>query len=178
MIIASDDSSSPSGLIWDSDNYSCAYDSLFTILYKIWSNDTRAWARRFKKINQHHLKSLSACFKKYMNGQASFETARDTIRRELHSQSPAQFPYGTRGTSISALASAILAPQNVVAISSPECTNCEYSEAYIDDTLDFVLYEKEDTPKSISHWLRSLEHEICCNDATHQFQVCSKCVDF
>ena len=31
MIIASD-GSSPSGLIWDGDNYSCAYDALFTIL--------------------------------------------------------------------------------------------------------------------------------------------------
>ena len=46
-----------------------------------------------------------------------------------------------------------------MAISSPECTSCEYSEASIDDRLDFVLYEKEDTPKSTSHWLRSLEHE-------------------
>src|ERR1700683_2627242 len=159
MIIASDNSSSPDGLIWDGDNYSCAYDALFTILYEIWSTDTKAWTRKFKEINQHHLKSMSACFKKYMNGQASFETARDTIRHEIHSQSPAQFPYGTRGTSVSVLTSAILAPQNFVAISSPECTNCEYSEASIDDRLNFVLYEKEDTPKSTSHWLRSLEHE-------------------
>src|SRR6202050_2323218 len=159
MVITSDNSSSPAGLIWDGDNYSCAYDALLTILYEIWSNDTKAWTRKFKEINQCHLKSLSACFKKYMNGQASFEKARDTIRHELHSQSPAQFPYGTRGTSVSALASAILAPQNFMAISSPECTECEYSEASIDDRLDFVLYEKEDTPKSTSHWLRSLEHE-------------------
>src|ERR1700677_4464091 len=159
MIIASDDSSSPSGLIWDSDNYSCAYDSLFTILYKIWSNDTRAWARRFEKINQHHLKSLSACFKKYMNGQASFETARDTIRHKIHSQSPAQFPYGTRGTSVSALALAILAPDNFVAISSPQCSSCEYSEPPIDDRLDYMLHEKEDAPQSTSHWLGSLKHE-------------------
>jgi len=159
IIIASEDSSSPSGLIWDGDNYSCAYDALITILYDIWSTDTKAWSRRFKEINQHHLKSLAACFKKYMNGQANFETARDTIRRELHSQSPVQFPYGTRGTSVSALASTLFAPQNLVAMSSPECTNCEYSEPSIDDRLDFVLYEKEDTPKSTSHWLRSLEHE-------------------
>src|SRR6202167_2696649 len=159
MIVASDNSSSPDGLIWDGDNYSCAYDALLTILYEIWSTDTKAWTRKFKEINQHHLKSMSACFKKYMNGQASFETARDTIRHEIHSQSPAQFPYGTRGTSVSALASAILAPQNFVAISSPECTKCEYSEASIDDRLNFVLYEKEDTPKSTSHWLRSLEQE-------------------
>jgi hypothetical protein len=41
-----------------------------------------------------------------MNGQANFETARNTIRHELYSQSLAQFPCGTRGTSVSALASA------------------------------------------------------------------------
>jgi hypothetical protein len=46
-----------------------------------------------------------------------------------------------------------------VAISSPECTNCEYSEPSIDDRLDYVLHEKEDAPKSTSHWLGSLEHE-------------------
>ena len=80
-----------------------------------------------------------------MNGQASFETARDTTRNKLHSQSPALLPYGPRGTSVSALASAILAPQNFVAISSPKCTSCEYSEASIDDRLDFVLFEKEYT---------------------------------
>jgi hypothetical protein len=74
-------------------------------------------------------------------------------------QSTAQFPYGTRGTSVAALTSAILAPQNFVSISSPECTNCEYSKPSIDDRLEFVLYEKEDTPKSTSHWLGSLEHE-------------------
>jgi hypothetical protein len=118
IIIALD--SSPSGLIWDGDDYSCAYDALFTILYEILSTDTKAWTRRFKEVNKHHLKSLSACFKKYLNGQASFETSRDTIKHKLHSQSPAQFSYGTRGTSISALASAILAPHNFVAISSPE----------------------------------------------------------
>ena len=140
---------------------------LFTILYEIWSTDTKAWTRRFKEINQHCLKSVSGCFKKYMNGQVSFEKARDTVRHELHTQSPAQFPYGTRGTSVSALASTIFAPQNFVAISSPECTNCEYSELSIDDRLDFVLYEKEDIPKSTSHWLRSSKHET--------LEICPQC---
>src|SRR6202790_3123844 len=167
MIMPSADSSSPSGLIWDGKDYSCAYDALFTVLFEIWSSDTKLWTRRFKEINQHHLKSLSVCFKKYMIGQSSFETARDTIRHEIHTQSPAQFPYGTRGTSVAALASAILAPHDCVAISSPECTKCEYSEAYINDRLELVLYEKEDTPKSTCKWLGSLEHE------THE--KCSHC---
>ena len=94
-----------------------------------------------------------------MIGQSSFETARDTIRHEIHTQSPAQFPYGTRGESVAALASIILASHDCVAISSPECTNCEYSEPYINDRLELVLYEKDDTPKSTCKWLGSLEHE-------------------
>ena len=34
-------SSVPLGLIWDHNNYSCAYDSLFTILYNIWTDSPR-----------------------------------------------------------------------------------------------------------------------------------------
>ena len=158
-VMASSDSSSPSGLIWDGENYSCAYDALFTVLFEIWSSNPKVWTKRFKEINQRHLQSLSACFKQYINGQTSFETARNTIKDGLHSQSPEQFPYGTRGTSVAALTSAILAPNDCVTISSPECTNCEYSEPIMNDRLDFVLYEKEETPKSISQWLWSLEHE-------------------
>ena len=71
---------------------------------------------------------MSACFKRYLTGQSSFETARDPVRHELNSPNPAQFPYGTRGTSVAALTSAILAPDECIAISSPECPSCEYSE--------------------------------------------------
>jgi hypothetical protein len=106
-------------------------------------------------ISSHYLSAS----KIYMNGQATFETARDTIRHELHSQTPAQFPYETRGTSVAVLTSAIIAPHDFVAISSPECTNCEYPEPSINNRLEFVLHEKKDMPKSICKWLESLEHE-------------------
>ena len=129
------------------------------MLFEIWSFNTRLWTRRFKEINPHHIKSLSACFKKYFHGQTSFEKARDTIRHELYSQNPAQFPYGTRGTRVAALTSAILAPNDCVAISSPECTSCEYLEPTMNDKLEVILYEKEKIPKSTSHWLCSLEPE-------------------
>jgi len=42
----------PQGLIWDGQNYSCAYDSLMTILFSIWSNDTKKWNRHFKDMNR------------------------------------------------------------------------------------------------------------------------------
>ena len=77
----------------------------------------------------------------------------------------------------------ILIPVHVM--HSQSYTNCEYFELSIDDRLDFILYEKEDIPKSTSHWVRSLEHEtqercphVFCNDAVYQSQVCLKCVGF
>ena len=166
MVIASKDSSSPARFTWEDDNSSCAYDALFTVLYDIWSTDTKLWTRRSKEINQHHLMSLSACFKKQMNGQTSFKTARNTIRHELHSQSPAQFSHGTRGTGVVSLTSAILAPDDFLAISSPECTSCEYVEPTMNDRLQFMLYEKGDTPKSTCQWLGSLSMKLMSNVPT------------
>ena len=58
MVISYEDPSSPSGLIWDGDNYSCAYGALLMILYETWSTDTKAWSRRSKEINQNHLKLI------------------------------------------------------------------------------------------------------------------------
>jgi len=80
-----------------------------------------------------------------MNSQTSFETARDTIRCEIHFQSPAQFAYGTRGTSITVLAAAILAPHDIVAVSKHECIKCNPSGPILDDRLESILYEKVNT---------------------------------
>jgi hypothetical protein len=42
----------PQELIWDGQNYSCAYDSLMIILFSIWSNDSKKWNRCFKDMNR------------------------------------------------------------------------------------------------------------------------------
>ena len=157
IAIATNNSSSPSGLVWDGDNYSCAYDVLFTVLYKIWSTNVKEDSEKSTSTTSSHYLSV---FKKYMNGQTSFETARVTIRCEIHSQSPAEFAYGTRGTSITALTAAILAPHDIVAVSKHECIKCDYSGPILDDRLEYILYEKVDTPKSTSQLLGSLKHHI------------------
>jgi hypothetical protein len=95
------------------------------------------------------------------------ENVRDSVRHKLHTQTPTLFPYGTRGTSVGALASAILSPKEGVAISVPKCTKCKYSEPAMDDGLGFVLHENGETSKSTSNWLTSLENE------THE--KCPKC---
>jgi hypothetical protein len=42
----------PEGFIWDSENYSCAYDSLLTILLSIWSQEPVKWKGNFKDMNE------------------------------------------------------------------------------------------------------------------------------
>ncbi|KAJ6541087.1 hypothetical protein DFH09DRAFT_929371 [Mycena vulgaris] len=41
----------PTGLIWDSTNYSCAYDSLFTTLANIWRDNPADWTQRLVRSN-------------------------------------------------------------------------------------------------------------------------------
>jgi hypothetical protein len=35
------------GTQWDENNYSCAYDALFTILFNIWVTEPRKWMKIF-----------------------------------------------------------------------------------------------------------------------------------
>jgi hypothetical protein len=128
IITSGDNISSPAGLKWDGEDYSCAYDAFFVILYDIWSTNPRIWTQRFNDINLHNLKSMSAGFKSFMKNQADFEAIRDNIRRQLHAQNSTLFPYGTGGTSVTALASVVLAPSKCVAVSNPICLDCGYTE--------------------------------------------------
>lgn len=34
----------PIGLIWDSSNYSCPYDVMFSVLFNIWTDNTDHWS--------------------------------------------------------------------------------------------------------------------------------------
>ena len=72
------DSSSLMGLTWNSKDYSCAYDSFFTVLYNIWTDNPRLWSERFKNISEH-LSQLSKGFLLVKSETITFETACDTI---------------------------------------------------------------------------------------------------
>ncbi|KIM74020.1 hypothetical protein PILCRDRAFT_52053, partial [Piloderma croceum F 1598] len=42
----------PLGFIWDGENYSCAYDAVFTILLAIWTQNPSKWKTQFKDMNR------------------------------------------------------------------------------------------------------------------------------
>jgi len=97
-------SSDPLGLIWDCDNYSCAYDSLFTVLpvYNIWTDVPNLWSDHFDNVSGY-LSMLSEGFLLLKNASISFEAARDTVRLELQHLDSTEYPMGTAFTCLAAL---------------------------------------------------------------------------
>ena len=48
-----DENEAPPGIVWDGDNYSCAYDALFSILYNIWVSKPKKWKKFFEDSNEY-----------------------------------------------------------------------------------------------------------------------------
>ena len=96
----------PSGIIWDRENYSCAYDALFTVLWNIWLAGPTKWTTRFV-TSSGKMDDLGKGFKDVENGILTIERLQNNIRQDLHHQFPDIFPYGYQGTSVVELATKI-----------------------------------------------------------------------
>ncbi|KAF7977175.1 hypothetical protein HWV62_4615 [Athelia sp. TMB] len=68
----------PSGMEWDSVNWSCCYDAMFSVLYNVWASNPRQWTTVFRSWNPT-LRELSGQFRKYTSGQIDMTTARDRV---------------------------------------------------------------------------------------------------
>jgi len=112
----------PQGLIWDGQNYSCAYDSVMTILLSVWSQDPAKWKRRFKNMNRT-MNLLATGFHKANEGQMTLETARNKVRHLLHQRNPL-FPHGQGGTSVSEMSEQLLRSDNIIASNWVCCVDC------------------------------------------------------
>jgi hypothetical protein len=73
--------SQPVGMKW-SEN-SCAYDSVFTILFNIWQRDHQRWNFVFDQLGNEFCSLFSQEFERYRRKESSLEVGHDVIRREL-----------------------------------------------------------------------------------------------
>jgi hypothetical protein len=92
----------PIGLIWDSEDHSCAYDAVFTILGDIWVYNPTMWTREFGLMSSFANK-LGLGFEQVSLKQKDFEDARNSVRNLLRIKYPVSFPYGSTGVDISEL---------------------------------------------------------------------------
>ncbi|KAJ7912803.1 hypothetical protein B0H13DRAFT_1583490, partial [Mycena leptocephala] len=98
---------SPAGLIWDSQNWSCAYDAIFTILGNMCLEDGPHWEGYMREFSEL-LTDFAAHMRQVSTGAMRFEQAINKIRRKLHTKDPGAFPNGPNCTSIDKLARALL----------------------------------------------------------------------
>jgi len=166
-IVQSPSLASPLGLIWDNQNYSCAYDSLLVIMYSIWQSNSILWSEVFKDMNDH-MNMLCDGFTKLSRGITSFEQVRNRWRSILHNKNPTTYPRGPIGISIDILVSEMLEVINTVSSSQHSCTSCDYAENPIDDHLGYVLHaDSSVTADSTMTWVNSLHH--------HTRKTCPTC---
>jgi hypothetical protein len=111
------------GLIWDSKDYSCAYDSLFTVLYNIWTDAPRLWSGRFKSLTES-LTMLCEGFHHVQNEIITIETARDTVRLLLNRLDEKEYPMGTTFTCIATLTNKMMMNREK-STSGSTCLRCE-----------------------------------------------------
>jgi len=143
----------PRGFIWDSENYSCAYDSVMTILLSVWSEDPTKWKMRFKDMNRI-MNVLASGFYKADSGLLSLEAARNKVRHLLHQRDPTLFPYGQLGTSVSEMAQSLLRSDYVIAHQWLRCVDCSIENNVNDDLQTCVIQCPTDRYCTISMCLQ------------------------
>jgi hypothetical protein len=157
-IVESDIDIAPSGSQWDSTNWSCAYDSLFVILYNIWSDNPEKWSTTFENINAEYLGLLADEFEQVHHNRTTLEAARDTVREILHDNHPDAFPSGATGTSVGELAFRILDSEQCIAKSRFVCAQCNTKTTLKRDRqFAYKLEEPSGTPNSTANWISDIE---------------------
>ena len=154
----------PLGLKWNGPSWSCAYDSLFVILYDIWVQHSNIWTAIFKDIGNEYLNDLTDGFDQVLKGESSFEDVRDRVKHKLHNAFSNKFPLGQVGTSVNDLAIEIFRTVEPVASSQLVCSQCNHEGMQLDDLLGYVLHaSRSSNIHSTSNWLTVLNRRTQAN---------------
>lgn len=149
----------PVGSVWDSVNYSCAYDAMVSPVYNVWQDHGAKWSDRFERIGQFaHI--LAKGFESAHRGTTRLETARDSMRHALRQSFPRLFPLGNYFASIDDLAEKLYGGENWGS-STIKCTKCDRAQDTVPDfsgmhtiTYSQRLRSRYKSDYSVSHWLR------------------------
>ncbi|KAM6490121.1 hypothetical protein JOM56_014440, partial [Amanita muscaria] len=147
----------PVGLSWDSINYSCAYDALFTILINIWIQDPKKWAKVFQAMN-NPLSLLSSGCVRVLQEKTTLEVVRNEIRQVLHQYNCNTFPYGQSGTNIAELADKLFELKSHAFTTTLKCTSCSQS-VHMQSNANLLLNILDNDMKNINEWFKAWQQK-------------------
>lgn len=88
---------------WDSVNWSCAYDSYFTVLRFIWSSNRDMWTRTLSSYSEHMATLVNGFHRLESSDSEGLFDVRQTVRKRLWGSDHHAFPIGRRGADIYSL---------------------------------------------------------------------------
>jgi Helitron helicase-like domain at N-terminus/PIF1-like helicase len=160
----------PVGIIWDSKNYSCAYDAIFTILCDVWIQNPKKWTTLFCWLSKP-LERLAYNYREILRGQKRLEAARNDVRKMLHNSDNNLFPYGQIGTNVIELARKLMVRDQSPCIAKIQCTTCGKLDS-IDPPENF-MHLTDSSLKNINAWLQNWQkhNTVNCHQCNSQQHI-------
>ena len=168
----------PRGLKWS--NNSCAYDTIFTLLFSVWWQNKSALLSLFSVIDNIYLNRLLAGFQEFANNVKEFEIVRDELRHALHALDPHNLKYGCY-TSVEAVFHALFVSSQVIYISRQKCINNHIRKIAHESSVFVSFYTQV---PSIREWIHSINESNQCSicdsniDTDNQFIQCPPMIVF
>lgn len=114
----------PQGIKWNSINYSCAYDSLFTVLFEAYKSLPPPMIDNCKRQNDV-LHKLFNLYKANVANTLTLEETRDEVRAALYNLNNRAYPLlGHVGASVSELCVDLFRDTDPYATWTTQCTSC------------------------------------------------------
>jgi hypothetical protein len=151
----------PVGITWDSEDYSCAYDAVFSILCDVWIQNPAKWTKWFCWLSEP-LKRLAYNYREILQGKKSLEAARNNVRKWLHNKDNILFPYGQVGTNVAELARQLMIREKSPCYAKLQCPTCNKQE-HLQPPENF-MHIMSSNLKSINGWFQNWQNESTDDD--------------
>ena len=165
------------GLTWDEVDYSCAYNSLFTVLYHIWI-EIQSKHRAYFENGTQWIQMLNSKLTSLLNQNCTFKSVHDFIRSKLNHEKPLQYPYGKIYTNIDELVIDFTF-KNSHTMLLLHCQNCKVTiEGQNSYLSDYTVVGWSSSDREFLHDAASiqayLDYKIIKNDKITN-KICFKC---
>lgn len=147
------------GLIWDSTNYSCAYDSILTSLNVMYSSNDNL-QQLMQSVHIPTMKALCEGIQSAQSVPGQLVQLRDQFRDWISGIDPNIFPrFGQVGTAYDEVLNIILKQNTAVYSKQKTCNFCGHQSNHVaSDTAAF--YADYQTPSSIADWVAYIHSHI------------------